>query len=108
MKILRIEWPDEHHAQLFRLSYAKIKQHAGIVMATYARRWGGKAFARPWCAEIMPDGGLKFLRGFRDYSNAIGVGERGVYMEYQLQDGHRYRVREWTAEKGERTYSITA
>lgn len=68
---------------------------------TYGPSW------RPWVAEIVgvnengrPE--RRFLDGQKDFSEANGIGSRGVYYYYHLLPGRTYEVREilsWTKDR---------
>lgn len=68
---------------------------------TYGAPW------RPWVARITgvrSDGGLcrEFIDGQKDFSEANGIGSRGVYYYYHLHPGAVYEVRElinWTRDR---------
>lgn len=52
---------------------------------------------KSWCAEITgPDPRYKFARRFLkanvDYSEANGVGSRGIFAYYNLEEGHIYDI----------------
>ena len=59
----------------------------------------GKFPSRGWCAEII---GLhpkykfdrRFLKPNVDYSQANGIGSRGVYLYYNLDENHIYEISE--------------
>lgn len=50
---------------------------------------------RPYVAEIVTIGfGRKFLRGWKDYSEANSIGSRGVYCYYRVESDRLYEVRQ--------------
>jgi hypothetical protein len=59
----------------------------------------GSVASRQWVAEIVgTDTRYKwrrhFLRGYKDYALANGIGSRGVYVFYILESGHIYEVKD--------------
>lgn len=82
-----------------------LDQHLRITRAIVDRVVGeggsnlllGRWPARYWAAEITGFDSKfgyarTFLRGKKDYSDANGVGSRGVYVYYILESGHVYEV----------------
>lgn len=63
---------------------------------------------RPWVAEIAGFKGSnferEFLDGHKDFSEANGVGSRGVYYYFHLREGRIYEVRELTSWKRDRRF----
>lgn len=64
---------------------------------------------RPWVAEIAgTDGRFWFNRQFIkpaiDYSEANGIGSRGVMYTYFVEDGHVYEIKRWDSWRSSRRY----
>jgi len=94
--ILRLEAIGDDERQRLRLYGGILDEALG---AGVGRGVIGKFPARYWVAEITGTDdhfGLKrsFLQGHKDYSHANGVGSRGVYMHYLLDEGKLYEVKE--------------
>lgn len=102
---LKLEAVADHLADL----NIQIRKHPEIRSRVPVRLWKytyGPS-RRPWVARITgleQDGRLKreFLDGQKDFSEANGIGSRGVYYYYHLHPGAVYEVRElinWTRER---------
>lgn len=102
---LRLEAVADHLADM----NAAVKHRPELRRRIPVRLWKytyGPA-RRPWVARITgvgPDGRLEreFLDGQKDFSEANGIGSRGVYYYYHLHPGSVYEVQEilsWTKER---------
>lgn len=63
---------------------------------------------RAWIAEIKgyQKGQLirEFLKGYKDYTESNGVGSRGVYKFFYLEEGHIYQVSDPVSWKNTEVY----
>lgn len=86
-------------------------QWAGGLRAAFGPAFDIKA-RRPWVAELTGWRGgrwfdREFLDGQKDYSEANGIGSRGVYVYYHLSEGCLYEVKDLLSRGRDRRYFCT-
>ncbi len=102
--VLKIELIGDAQRQRVRLYEGIIREAMG---SGVARKIVGSPPSCGWCAEVSLDGykiDRDFLKPKKDYSEANGVGSRGVYAYFYLDEGKIYEVYERTSWKSSERY----
>lgn len=95
--ILKLECIGDDTVQMFRMWNRIGEQVQTATGVDNPFRGGGPP--SPWVAEITGHDpkytyARKFLRGRKDYSEANGVGSRGVHLYFELEESCLYQVYE--------------
>lgn len=102
---LKLEAVADHLAEMAMQVRKRPQLRSRIPVRLWKYTYG--PIRRPWVARITgisPDGKLEreFIEGQKDFSEANGIGSRGVYYYYHLRPGDVYEVQEilsWTKER---------
>lgn len=105
--MLRLEAIGDAYRPLQRAGFRGLLKRMGRIPRAHASAVLDNSW-RPWVARLQPDarGGFErtFERGLRDYRDASGNGNRGVYLTFILRPVFIYDVRELLSWSRDRRY----